>query len=137
MRSILRIAVVDDSSSVRMMVGICLEELGIDDDEIFEFPSPVVALMDFEKNYYDLIFCDLHMPEMNGDALVEEIFNYISHLKSSRIIMISGEEDPNYKTRLKKLNVHQFIKKPIQPSSFNHHVKPFIAKILRDKKPNN
>jgi len=128
-----RIAIVDDSSSVRMMINICLDELGIKSENIYEFSSAAQALEDFHENFYDLIFCDLHMPEMNGDTLVEEIFNYISHLKSSRIIMISGEEDPNYKTRLKKLNVHQFIKKPIQPSSFNHHVKPFIAKILREK----
>lgn len=129
----MRIAIVDDSSSVRMMINICLDELGIKSENIYEFSSAAQALEDFHENFYDLIFCDLHMPEMNGDTLVEEIFNYISHLKSSRIIMISGEEDPNYKTRLKKLNVHQFIKKPIQPSSFNHHVKPFIAKILREK----
>jgi len=126
-----KIAIVDDSSSVRMMINICLEELDLHEESIFEFPSAQVALEDFKTNFYDLIFCDLHMPEMNGDELVEEIFHYISHLKSSRIIMISGEEDPNYKIKLKKLGVHQFIKKPISPSSFNHHVKPFIAKIQR------
>ena len=129
----MKIAIVDDSSSVRMMVNICLDELGVKSEDIYEFSSAALALEDFHINFYDLIFCDLHMPEMNGDALVEEIFNYISHLKSSRIIMISGEEDPNYKTELKRLGVHQFIKKPIQPTSFNHHVKPFIAKISREK----
>jgi len=127
-----KIAIVDDSSSVRMMINICLNELDVQSEDIYEFSSAALALEDFQINFYDLIFCDLHMPEMNGDALVEEIFNYISHLKSSRIIMISGEEDPNYKTRLKKLGVHQFIKKPVHPTSFNHHVRPFIAKILRE-----
>jgi len=130
----LKIAIVDDSSSVRMMINICLDELGVKSEDIYEFSSAALALEDFKTNFYDLIFCDLHMPEMNGDALVEEIFKYISHLRSSRIVMISGEEDPNYKTRLKELNVHQFIKKPIQPSSFNHHVRPFIAKVLREQK---
>jgi len=129
-----KIAIVDDSSSVRMMISICLDDLKIHPDSIFEFSSAKKALEDFQDNFYDLIFCDLHMPEMNGDELVEEIFHYISHLKESRIIMISGEEDPDYKTKLKKLGVHQFIKKPIQPASFNHHVKPFVAKILRDDK---
>ena len=129
----MRIAIVDDSSSVRMMINLCLDDLGIKNEDIYEFASAAIALEDFHTNFYDLIFCDLHMPEMNGDALVEKIFNYISHLKSSRIIMISGEEDPNYKTELKRLGVHQFIKKPIQPTSFNHHVKPFIAKISREK----
>lgn len=128
----MKIAIVDDSSSVRMMINICLADLNVNADSIYDFSSAKDALQNFHDNFYDLILCDLHMPEMNGDELVEEIFTYISHLKSSRIIMISGEEDPNYKTKLKKLGVHQFIKKPIQPNSFSHHVKPFIAKILRN-----
>lgn len=128
----MKIAIVDDSSSVRMMINICLDELEVKSEDIYEFSTAALALEDFQSNFYDLIFCDLHMPEMNGDALVEEIFNYITHLKSSRIIMISGEEDPNYKIKLKTLGVHQFIKKPIQPTSFSHHVRPFIAKILRE-----
>jgi len=126
-----KIAIVDDSTSVRMMINICLEELNVKPDCVFEFSSAKDALDNFQHNFYDLIFCDLHMPEMNGDELVSEIFHYVSHLKSSRIIMISGEEDPNYKVQLKKLGVHQFMKKPIQPTSFNHHVKPFIDKIQR------
>lgn len=129
----MKIAIVDDSSSVRMMINICLDELGVQEEDIIEFASAASALESFKICFYDLIFCDLHMPEMNGDTLVEEIFNYITHLKTSRIIMISGEEDPNYKSKLKKLGVHQFIKKPIQPSSFNHHVRPFIEKIQRSQ----
>lgn len=131
----MKIAIVDDSTSVRMMINICLDELNVNEDDIFEFSSAQDALKDFQSNFYDLIFCDLHMPEMNGDELVEEIFNYVSHLKSSRIIMISGEEDPNYKTNLKKLGVHQFIKKPINPTSFSHHVKPFIARLQEKTNP--
>ena len=127
----MKIAIVDDSSSVRMMINICLDELGVEEEDIIEFSSAYSALEDFKINFYDLIFCDLHMPEMNGDALVEDIYNYITHLKASRIIMVSGEEDSNYKLKLKKLGVHQFIKKPIQPTSFYHHVRPFIEKIKR------
>jgi len=125
-----KIAIVDDSTSVRLMINMCLEEFGIEDEDIIEFPSAALALEDFQDNFYDLIFCDLHMPEMNGDELVEKIFYFINHLKDSRIIMVSGEEDPDYKHHLKKLDVHQFIKKPIRPASFRHHVKPFIDKIL-------
>ncbi|MDF1880300.1 response regulator [Sulfurimonas sp. MAG313] len=129
----MKIAIVDDSRSVRLMISICLEDLEVDAADIYEFNSAAAAYDDFQDNFYDLIFCDLHMPEMNGDELVEKIHHYVSHLGSSRVIMISGEENPDYKTRLKALNVHQFIKKPIKPESFMHHVKPYIQRLRRNK----
>lgn len=127
----MRIAIVDDSSSVRMMINVCLEELGVNGDEIFEFSSAIEALADFDDNHYDLIFCDLHMPEMDGYELIETIYTKIDHLKASRIVMVSGEEDASYKRILKEFGVRQFIKKPIQPAAFLHHIKPLIEKIKR------
>jgi CheY-like chemotaxis protein len=132
----MKIAIVDDSSSVRMMISVCLEDLGIEEDEITEFSSSLQALEDFDTNFYDLIFCDLHMPNMNGDILVEKIHKHIEHLQSARIVMVSGEEDPNYKKTFKSFGVHQFIKKPIQPASFLHHIKPLIQKIKRNELKN-
>ena len=129
----MKIAIVDDSSSVRMMISICLDELDVAKDEIFEFPSATEALADFEENYYDLVFCDLHMPEMDGYELVEAIHKNFEHLKSTRIVLVSGEEDGSYKKRFQKLGVRQFIKKPIQTVNFLHHVTPLIEKIKRKK----
>ena len=127
----MKIAIVDDSSSVRMMISISLGELAVSEDEISEFPSATEALKGFKDNYYDLIFCDLHMPQMNGYELVEEIHKKIEHLKSTRIVMVSGEEDATYKKRFQELGVRQFIKKPIQTKNFLHHVTPLIEKIRR------
>jgi len=127
----MKIAIVDDSSSVRMMISVCLEELGINEDEMYEFASGVEALEDFQTQSYDLIFCDLHMPQMNGDILVKRIQQDLEHIKHARIVLVSGEEDASYKQTFKALGVHQFIKKPIQPASFLHHIRPLIEKIKR------
>ena len=129
----MKIAIVDDSPSVRMMIGICLDELGVGEDEIVEFPSAITALEDFQENFYDLVFCDLHMPEMDGYELVKEVYEKMPHLKSARIVMVSGEEDSSYKKKFQALNVRQFIKKPIQPVNFLHHITPLVDKIKRKK----
>ena len=129
----MKIAIVDDSSSVRMMISICLDELGVAEEDIFEFPSAMDALGDFEENYYDLVFCDLHMPEMDGYELIQEIFKKMEHLKSTCIVLVSGEEDGSYKKRFQELGVRQFIKKPILPTNFMHHVTPLVEKIRRNK----
>lgn len=129
----MKIAIVDDSSSVRMMISSCLDELDVAEDEMSEFSSATEALANFEENYYDLIFCDLHMPEMDGYELVEKVHKNLEHLKSTRIVLVSGEEDGSYKKRFQKLGIRQFIKKPVQPVNFLHHVTPLIEKIKRKK----
>lgn len=46
----MKLAIVDDSSSVRMMISICLDELGVSEDGISEFPSATEALKGFKDN---------------------------------------------------------------------------------------
>ncbi len=128
----MKIAIVDDSSSVRLMINMCLDEIGINEDEISEFESAVDAIEDFKNTYYDLIFCDLIMPEMSGYELIKAIAETLPEFDFSRIIMVSGEEDPSYKKAFKEFGVHQFIKKPIKPASFLHHIKPLIVKAQRE-----
>lgn len=123
----------DDSSSVRMMISICLDELNVAAEDIFEFSSATQALENFRKEYYDLVFCDLHMPEMDGYDLVKSIHDNLEHFKSTRIVMVSGEENSTYRKRFQDLGVRQFIKKPVQPTNFLHHITPLIEKIKRKK----
>jgi CheY-like chemotaxis protein len=128
----MKIAIVDDSLSVRMMIVLSLDELNIDADSITEFSTAVEALDDFEDNYYDIIFCDLNMPEMNGLELVTHINNELPHLEKSKIVIVTGEENASYKYEFKELGIHHFIKKPIHPPVFLHHIKPLIEKLKRN-----
>ncbi len=130
----MKIAIVDDSMSVRMMIVISLDEMGIDASDITEFSTAIEALDTFEKDYYDLIFCDLNMPEMSGLELITQISSDFKHLEKSKIVIVTGEEDISYKGDFKRLGVHNFIKKPIHPPAFIHLIKPLVQKIQRDTK---
>ena len=127
----MKIAIVDDSLSVRMMIVISLDELNIEPDEITEFSTAVDALDNFEHNSYDMIFCDLNMPEMSGLELVTHINKELPHLNNSKIIIVTGEEDASYKQEFKELGIHNFIKKPIHPPVFLHHIRPLVEKLRR------
>ncbi len=129
---VLRIAIVDDSSSVRLMIRMCLSELDVQEEEMYEFASAVDAVKEFQEHYYDVIFCDLNMPQMDGYDLIKAIYHEHPHLDSSRIVMVSGEEDASYKKVFKEFDVHQFIKKPVQPQLFLHHIRPLIARVRRE-----
>ena len=130
----MKIAIVDDSASVRLMISICLEEiLDIAEDEVFEFVSGVDALDDFRDNFYDIVFCDMYMPTMSGAELVRKISNELPAFKETRIIMVTGEENYAYQKKLKKLGVHQFIKKPIRIEMFKKQILPFFHRAKSKK----
>jgi len=127
----MKIAIVDDSMSVRMMILVSLDEMGIEASDITEFSMATQALEDFENSYYDLIFCDLNMPEMSGLELMQKVRSELKHIQKSKIVIVTGEEDVTYKEDFKALGVHNFIKKPIHPPAFIHLIKPLVEKIKR------
>lgn len=63
----------------------------------------LVWLLDGER--YDIVFCDIHMPEMNGleffDAVVRQV-----PCQARRIVFLTGGiTDPSLRTRLSKADV--------------------------------
>ena len=56
------------------------------------FQSPKKALFYLEKNFVDIIFCDINMPEINGIDLIKKIKKNNS---ASKVIMISMYTEKN------------------------------------------
>ena len=65
-----RILVVDDERAVRDLIS---DALSIEGHEIHTAANGKDALQLIGQHRYDLVFCDLRMPEMDGQALYEEI----------------------------------------------------------------
>jgi len=65
-----RILVVDDERAVRDLIS---DALSIEGHEIHTAENGTDALQLIGQHRYDLVFCDLRMPEMDGQALYEEI----------------------------------------------------------------
>jgi len=65
-----RILVIDDERAVRDLIS---DALTIDGHEVLTAENGKEGL-DFIGQYrFDLVFCDLRMPEMDGQALYEEV----------------------------------------------------------------
>ena len=65
-----RILVIDDERAVRDLIS---DALNIEGHEVFTAENGKEGL-DFIGQYrFDLVFCDLRMPEMDGQALYEEV----------------------------------------------------------------
>lgn len=65
-----RLLIAEDTDSVREVLGRQLEKLGVEADFVTDGKKALEAL---ETGKYGILFTDLHMPEIDGYALVEEI----------------------------------------------------------------
>jgi len=123
----MKIIILDDSATVRMILESHLEDLGIGDEEIFSFEDGFAALKFIAENGADIVFSDINMPKMSGYEFAKELFINYPFLRNSTFA-ISGDEKRESFLRMKNMGVHRFIKKPIKAEHFHHFIQPEILK---------
>ena len=123
----MKIVILDDSFTVRMIIEAYLEDLGMNDDEIFSFEDGYSALDFIEKNGADLVFSDINMPKMSGYEFASILFSKYDYPKNS-FFAISGDENRESFKKMKQSGAHRFLKKPINWKHFRHFVYPEILK---------
>jgi len=117
--SIMRILIVDDSSTMRRIIGNVVQQLGVAKEDFDEAEDGVVAWKLFkEKNNYDVVLTDWNMPNMNGLELVKTIRK---ENKTIPIVMITTEGGKGEVITALKAGVNNYI------------VKPFSAEVLKEK----
>ena len=83
------------------------------------------ALSKLASRNYDLMICDIHMPEMTG----EELFHHIQEnalLPPQRIIFLTGDKRTPVKEFLDKSGCY-YLFKPIQFLDFSGHVQDVLS----------
>jgi DNA-binding response OmpR family regulator len=61
-----QILVIDDELDICIMLKVVLEQNGF---IVNYYNNPIVALDEFQSNFYDLIILDIQMPNTNGMQL--------------------------------------------------------------------
>ena len=116
----MKILIVDDSSTMRRIIGNVITQLGFSKDDFDEAEDGLKAWSLLKENNYDIILTDWNMPNMNGRGLVKKIRNEGTHTKTP-IIMITTEGGKSEVIEALKSGVNNYI------------VKPFAAEILKEK----
>ena len=107
------ILIVDDSIVIRKAIIKLLKLSGYPADHIQEANDGQQALTLVRENAYDLIFSDINMPNMDGIAAMNEIYNIRPDVK---VILASGFNEEELGGRITGQTPSGFIRKPY---SFN------------------
>ncbi len=108
------ILVVDDSAIVRQMVVKTIKMSGLDVGTFYQAGNGLEALKVLEKEWVDIVFADIHMPEMNGIELVEKM-SEDNLLVSIPVVIVSSDHSQARIDELKARGIRAYMKKPFRP----------------------
>ena len=106
-----KVLIVDDSVSMRQMVGFTLRQGGY---EVIEAEHGQDALNKLSGAAVDLILTDLNMPVMDGITLIQNVRKQPAH-KSKPILMLTTEGLAAKKEQVKAAGATGWIVKPFDP----------------------
>ncbi len=116
-----RILTVDDSSSVRQMVGFTLKDAGYEVVEAVDGKDALTKL----SGTVDMIITDLNMPNMDGLELIRQV-RALPNYKFVPIVMLTTESQAEKKQVGKEAGATGWIVKPFKPDQLLAVVKKVV-----------
>jgi two-component system chemotaxis response regulator CheY len=105
------ILAVDDSASIRQMVGVTLRSAGY---EVVEATDGQEALEYARQHPVDLVLTDVNMPRMDGIRLVSELRALPSY-RLTPLLLLTTESSPQRKQEGKQAGATGWMVKPFNP----------------------
>lgn len=104
--------IVDDSSVIRNRIARLIADPRLSDIEITGMASDGLRALDVAReNRPDLVTMDLTMPNMDGDACIE---NLVAAFPEIRILVVSALADRSTALRAIAKGAHGFVLKPFR-----------------------
>ncbi|HYA01844.1 MAG TPA: sigma-54 dependent transcriptional regulator [Syntrophobacteria bacterium] len=116
-----RILVVDDEEGARDALQVILE----DDFDVTTAASGAEALLLCHHNYYDLVFLDVSMPEING---LETLKRLKRVSERTDVVMISASDRAQMAVQSIKLGAYDYITKPFEADDIISAVERVLEK---------
>jgi PAS domain S-box-containing protein len=114
----MKILVVDDDSSARLLMRAALRKSGFD---VTLAEGGEDALRQFDAAHHDLVMLDVDMPDMSGHAVCAALRAKVGD--SLPIVMVTGMDDVLSVERAYESGATDFIAKPIHWALIGHRVK--------------
>jgi len=106
------ILAVDDSASMRQMIGVTLREAGYD---VVEAADGAEALEYARKHRVDLVLADVNMPNIDGIMLVAQL-RTLPGYRLTPLLLLTTESSPERKQQGKQAGATGWMLKPFNPT---------------------
>ena len=101
----------DDQKDVRFVMSELLDDMG---HEVVEADSAAACLNQFDDSEHDVLLLDLHMPEVSGQELLENLRR--DHAQATPpVIVLTGSQSANDLRAIRELGIQGLIHKPWTP----------------------
>lgn len=110
---------VDDSSAIRFRITQLLRDK---DYDVLEAENGLKALDILKSHQIELLITDLHMPEMDGLELIEEV-RKMTQYKYLPILFLTTETADDIIAKGKRAGATGWIVKPFQPDKLLRSIK--------------
>jgi CheY-like chemotaxis protein len=110
----LRFLVIDDLPFTRQLIVRLVEELGVKKVSVAAEGEKGLTTFDDSVESFDLIICDLEMPNMDG-------FEFVSKLRQKApnpnadvpVLIVTGHSEPGIDHRAVESGIHGYLMKPV------------------------
>lgn len=122
----LRVLVVDDTSTSRMLIRDGLESMGV--RNIFLAHDGEQAMQFMMTTPAHLIISDLNMPKLDGIGLLKAIRNY-GPTRKVPFIILTGRSDKAMLEAAMKLGVNNYLMKPFNVQSLKKALEAILGRL--------
>lgn len=120
----MKVMIVDDSKSMRMIVKRTMKQAGFDDAEFEEADDGSVALAKIDEYMPHLVLCDWNMPEMDGIDFLKAIRAAGNEVKFG---FVTTESTAEMRAQAKEAGAHFLVAKPFTADSFEKAIRPVMG----------
>lgn len=124
----MKILIVDDSLTMRRIIGNVVIQLNLTKDNYREASNGLEAWNILKEEKIDIILTDWNMPVMNGLELVKKIRTSSEPFKKIPILMITTEGGKEEVITALKAGVNNYIVKPFNAIVLKEKIHPFLPK---------
>jgi len=127
-----RILIVDDEPHVVSVLQRLFVQQGYEEPLTVKDPTQVPTVLEEEK--VDLILLDLHMPQMDGFELMEQLPRHRAPSEFLPVLVLTGDTAPEVRRRALEAGAHDFLSKPFDVAEAQARVKNLLeARFLNQR----